>query len=688
MPKRALLAVSTAIALTASLLGAPPAFAAVASSETSAATAADVLPLLKVQSIDTAHSYDRAAFRHWTDADSDGCNTRYEVLIEESTTPVSVAPSCTLTGGTWVSPYDGVTATSPAGIEIDHVVALAEAWRSGAWAWNAQQREEFANDLGVPYALTAASTVSNQSKADKDPARWMPSNGSYVCEYATSWALVKYRWSLSVDEAELAALRDILSGDCGATPVALPTVMIAPSTSTPEPAPAPITFPAGTSRLAGADRYATAIAVSKKYAPGVDSVFVATGANFPDALSAAAAAAHRNGPLLLTPTAALPSAVRDAIVRLQPKKIVIAGSASVVSESVRASLAAIAPVTRLGGASRYETGQRIVEATFDSAQHAFIATGRGFPDALAATGAAGKSSAPVVLVDGKLASAPEATIAMLDRLGVTSVTIVGGADVVSAGIEAQLRARYATMRIAGGNRYSTAASINNHFFAPGSAPAALLATGLNFPDALAGAALAGRIGSPVYVTSPACVPEEVRQTLQQLNAPSTVALGSSGVVSNAALANTGCLRAAVPVISGSATVTSRLTAVPGNWTSGTTFHYQWLANGAAISGATAATLSVSAGLVGKRISVRVTGSKAGYLNHSVTSGSTSAVTYPLRTSPVPGTWNCPAWAPIKGNATSMIYHVPGGAYYTRTNPEECFRTESAAVAAGYRKSTR
>ena len=687
MPKRALLAVSTAIALTVSLLGAP-ASAAVASNSTSAATAADVLPLLKVQSIDTAHSYDRAAFRHWTDADSDGCNTRYEVLIEESTTPVSVAPPCALTGGTWVSPYDGATATSPAGIEIDHVVALAEAWRSGAWAWNAQQREEFANDLGVPYALTAASTVSNQSKADKDPARWMPSNGSYACEYATSWALVKYRWSLSVDEAELATLRDILSGDCGATPVALPTVMIAPSTSTPEPSPAPITFPAGTSRLAGADRYATAIAVSKKYAPGVDSVFVATGTNFPDALSAAAAAAHRNGPLLLTPTAALPSAVRDAIVRLQPKRIVIAGSAAVVSESVRASLATIAPVTRLGGVSRYETGQRIVEATFGSARHAFIATGRGFPDALAATGAAGKSSAPVVLVDGKLASAPHATIAMLDRLGVTSVTIVGGVGVVSAGIEAQLRSRYATVRIAGENRYSTAASINNHFFGPGSAPAALLATGLNFPDALAGAALAGRVGSPVYITSPACVPEEMRQSLQQLNAPSTVALGSSGVVSNAALANTGCLRAAVPVISGSATVTSRLTAVPGNWTSGTTFRYQWLANGAAISGATAATLSVSAGLVGKRISVRVTGSKAGYLNNSVTSGSTPSVTYPLRTSPVPGTWNCPAWAPIKGNATSMIYHVPGGAYYTRTNPEECFRTESAAVAAGYRKSKR
>ncbi|MDR7189834.1 hypothetical protein J2Y46_002660 [Microbacterium sp. BE35] len=181
--------------------------------------------MLKQTAETTSPAYNRDRFEHWIDADGDGCNTRYEVLIDESTTPVTVGSGCSLTGGTWVSPYDGVTATTPAGIEIDHVVALAEAWRSGAFAWTDDQRRTFANDLDVPYALTAASTVSNQSKGDKDPAEWLPTNTSFTCEYVTSWALVKYRWSLAVDPAEYAALTNLLSGDCGAASITLPTVM-------------------------------------------------------------------------------------------------------------------------------------------------------------------------------------------------------------------------------------------------------------------------------------------------------------------------------------------------------------------------------------------------------------------------------------------------------------------------------
>ena len=72
-----------------------------------------------------------------------------------------------------MSAMDGATATAPAGIEIDHHVALAEAWRSGAWGWDATQRRQYANDLDVPYALNAASTAANQSKGDKDPAEWI-----------------------------------------------------------------------------------------------------------------------------------------------------------------------------------------------------------------------------------------------------------------------------------------------------------------------------------------------------------------------------------------------------------------------------------------------------------------------------------------------------------------------------------
>ncbi|CAN7480729.1 sunset domain-containing protein [Knoellia sp. LjRoot47] len=144
---------------------------------------------------------------------------------------------------------------------------------------------------------------------------------------------------------------------------------------------------------------------------------------------------------------------------------------------------------------------------------------------------------------------------------------------------------------------------------------------------------------------------------------------------------------AAPSVAGSTLVTYALTARPGAWTAGTTFRYQWFANGAALSGATASTLRLGTGVVGKKISVRVTGSKAGFATVARTSGITGAVGYPSRTVPI-SLSSCPSWAPIKGNASSMIYHMPGGAYYAITNPEECFRTQSAAVAAGYRASKR
>lgn len=496
MLRRALAAFVTTMVVVTALL---PVSATAATTTTN--IAASLPDLLQLAQVDAAHPYDRGRFEHWIDADSDGCNTRYEVLLEESTTPVSVGSGCALTGGTWVSPYDGFASRETSRIQIDHVVALAEAWRSGAWAWTDEQRRAFANDLDVTYALTAASDVSNQTKADKDPARWLPTNAAYVCEYVTSWALVKYRWSLSVDAEELATLRRELSGPCGSTAVELPTVMIpagAPLEPNPPTAGGEVTgFPAGGTRLAGASRYETAIQVARRYAPGVPAVFVATGANFPDALSAAAAAAYLGGPLLLTPSNTLAPTVRDEIVRLRPKKIYIAGDHGAIDRAVGAALETIAPVQRLGGLSRYETGNSIVQTVFRSATHAFIATGRTFPDALAASGAAGATSAPVILVDGMKSAVPAESVALLSKLGVREVTVVGGTGAVSSAIEAQLSRKYATTRIGGASRYETAAKINDAHFAPGAAPVAFVATGLNFPDALAGAALAGRMKSPV-----------------------------------------------------------------------------------------------------------------------------------------------------------------------------------------------
>lgn len=143
------------------------------------------------------------------------------------------------------------------------------------------------------------------------------------------------------------------------------------------------------------------------------------------------------------------------------------------------------------------------------------------------------------------------------------------------------------------------------------------------------------------------------------------------------------LKSATPKITGTKKVTKKLTAKPGAWTSGTKFTYKWYANGKAIKKATGKTFTLKVAQAGKKISVKVTGKKAGYTTVSRTSAKTAKIGYPSRTAPA-SAWNCPAWAPIKGNANSGIYHMPGQRYYKATKPEDCFRTQTAPKNAGYR----
>jgi hypothetical protein len=156
--------------------------------------------------------YDRALFPLWIDADGDGCNTRFEVLIAEATTAPSVGSGCRLTGGRWLSYYDNATWTDPADLDIDHLVPLAEAWDSGARAWTTAQRRGYANDLGDPRDLVAVTDNVNQAKGDQDPATWMPSYPPARCRYVDEWVAVKIRWRLTVDTAEKTALTSLAAG--------------------------------------------------------------------------------------------------------------------------------------------------------------------------------------------------------------------------------------------------------------------------------------------------------------------------------------------------------------------------------------------------------------------------------------------------------------------------------------------
>jgi len=154
--------------------------------------------------------YSRDLFRHWVDADGDGCNTRREVLILESTEPVTIGANCSVSGK-WLSLYDLVETTDASSFDIDHMVPLKEAWDSGAHAWDSGTRRAFANDLGFEHTLIAVTASSNRSKGEKDPADWLPPNRSYHCDYAYKWMATKYRWSLSIDQAEALSLGGLVA---------------------------------------------------------------------------------------------------------------------------------------------------------------------------------------------------------------------------------------------------------------------------------------------------------------------------------------------------------------------------------------------------------------------------------------------------------------------------------------------
>jgi len=146
---------------------------------------------------ETRAGYDRDKFNHWIDADGDCRDTRDEVLAVESLVTVS---GCDIQAGKWRSYYDGEVTRDSTNFDIDHLVALAEAWDSGAKRWTAGTRRRFANDLRDRRSLVAVSASSNRSKSDQDPAEWMPQLGK--CKYVTQWVAVKVRWHLKVDGAE------------------------------------------------------------------------------------------------------------------------------------------------------------------------------------------------------------------------------------------------------------------------------------------------------------------------------------------------------------------------------------------------------------------------------------------------------------------------------------------------------
>ncbi|MFD6567182.1 HNH endonuclease family protein [Micromonospora profundi] len=170
--------------------------------------AAQQLGELTVAEAGSMKGYSRSRFPHWRNTGKN-CDVR-DTILQRDGEDVKLS-GCNVVGGRWESVYDGRSAADPSDVDIDHMVPLANAWRSGADEWDDAKRGDFANDTTRPQ-LFAVSASSNRSKGDQDPSQWKPANRSYWCQYAEDWVAVKHYWRLTVTSAEKSALADMLEG--------------------------------------------------------------------------------------------------------------------------------------------------------------------------------------------------------------------------------------------------------------------------------------------------------------------------------------------------------------------------------------------------------------------------------------------------------------------------------------------
>ncbi|WP_164996722.1 5'-nucleotidase C-terminal domain-containing protein [Actinomyces minihominis] len=306
-------------------------------------------------------------------------------------------------------------------------------------------------------------------------------------------------------------------------------------------------------RLAGKDRYGTNLAVNEAlgYAKG-GTVIVATGANYADALSAAPAAASRDGALFLTSKGSLSSATLAEIKKLEPRRVYVIGGTGAISSKVVTQLRDATDVfpLRLAGADRYETSAKVFQHFFSGSTvpTAFVATGQDFPDALSASAAAGALGGPVLLVNGTTGkNLMSESTALLKRLGTENILITGGQGAVNSTIEANLSKAFPNVeRLQGKDRYATNMAVNVYLNKhAGSVPmtGVWIATGKNFPDALTAAPAAGDMTQRLVLTNGVCIPKPV--VSKWINGPGsqvemTTLVGGLGVLPEALMALPEC----------------------------------------------------------------------------------------------------------------------------------------------------
>lgn len=292
----------------------------------------------------------------------------------------------------------------------------------------------------------------------------------------------------------------------------------------------PIDLPEmGKKRLAGSNRYATAVQISKEGWEESSTVLVARGDSFADALAGVTLAHEKNAPILLTEKNRLSAETKKEIERLQAEEVVLLGGASAISLEVEDELKSLQLNTkRISGKDRYDTARLIAEELSLKPDTAIIAYGKNFPDALSIAPYAARMGYPILLTDKDFL--PKASRSFLEN--VTDTIVVGGEGVVSNSVLSELPA---PKRIGGKNRFETATKVFKEL--NGSSTTFYIGNGYGFADSLTGSVLAAKQQAALLLVDKDRVPVETREVFNTYNIEDFTVLGGRAVIQDEVIYN-------------------------------------------------------------------------------------------------------------------------------------------------------
>ncbi len=490
------------------------------------------------------------AYGSWTRATVGGATVWLTTSSLDSTvtgTPAGTTDACAMPAATSIAAASGFaavttgtlnarlapsTACTTGTVQIGQGEVYARTGVYGAW-WRltiAGKTYWSHSDYLTDAVVTPAPPISGTAKAGQiltaNTGTWSPKPSAFAYQWKRAGAAIAgataSTYRVTNDDAGKALTVTVTGNVPGQGNVAQTSAAVTPTGF-------------ATVRLSGEDRYATATAVSRTAFPnGARTVYLVSGSEFADALAASPLAASQGAALLLTAPKALPAAVATELTRLAPTRVILVGGTTAIDSAMAGRITSLlgsgVAVSRIGGVDRYETS-RLIAATWSGVDTAYVATGVHFADALGAAAVAGTKKAPILLVKGDGRDAGVKTIESLATLKATKVVLVGGEAALSKEIAAQFTAaKLSVTRYGGIDRYATNAALNAASYGT-PVGSVVVATGTDFPDALAGSLLAASSASPIFVTQGTCATGSLGDFLATRGVGSVTLIGGADALS-------------------------------------------------------------------------------------------------------------------------------------------------------------